>query len=277
MTLVVGSEADACVRVAVRQVRCCCVLLLFVCVCGCCFCRRGTKDALSALARGRTPFLPSLASKNPLQKTENNHQHNNNEKTTIPKGANTGFQFKTHPNIDKASFAADSVLSLKDPSRPFPVATELGVLKWRYSSRDDASLVPLTVNAWPSASGGETFVNLEYESGADYDLRHVTIAIPLPGGGPPTVNQVDGDWRYDARAGCLLWSVELVDDTNRSGSLEFVVPAADAEAFYPIDVSFSAGRTLCDVEVETVTDVGSGAPVKYGLKRALVASGYQVV
>lgn len=64
------------------------------------------------------------------------------------------------------------------------------MLKWRFQSRDE-SLVPLTINAWPSASGAETYVNIEYESGASFDLRHVVIAIPLPHmGHAPAVNQV---------------------------------------------------------------------------------------
>jgi hypothetical protein len=38
------------------------------------------------------------------------------------------------------------------------------------------------------------------------------------------------------RKSCLVWSVELIDATNRSGSAEFVVPAAPADAFFPIEV-----------------------------------------
>ena len=67
-------------------------------------------------------------------------------------GENAGFQFKTHPNIDKAGYAESGRLGLKDPARPFPTGSELGVLKWRYVGRDEA-LVPLTISAWPSASG----------------------------------------------------------------------------------------------------------------------------
>lgn len=37
----------------------------------------------------------------------------------IRQGQNSGFQFKTHPNIDKAGYG-NGVLGLKDPSRPFP-------------------------------------------------------------------------------------------------------------------------------------------------------------
>lgn len=46
-------------------------------------------------------------------------------------GDNAGYQFKTHPNIDKAAYSADGTLRLKDPTRPFPTGSALGVLKWR--------------------------------------------------------------------------------------------------------------------------------------------------
>lgn len=68
--------------------------------------------------------------------------------------------------------------------------SELGVLKWRFQSKDE-SLVPLAINCWPSASGSESYVNIEYESGVDYDLQNVVIAIPLPHmSHAPAVNQV---------------------------------------------------------------------------------------
>eukprot|EP00775_Hariotina_reticulata_P013884 gene13884-14004_t len=51
-------------------------------------------------------------------------------------------------------------VGLKDPSRPFPTGSELGVLKWRFQSRDE-SLVPLSINCWPSASGSQSYVNIE--------------------------------------------------------------------------------------------------------------------
>lgn len=50
---------------------------------------------------------------------------------------------------------------------------------WGAQTRDEA-LVPLSINCWPSVSGGESYVNIEYESLASYDLQNVVIAIPLP-------------------------------------------------------------------------------------------------
>lgn len=161
-------------------------------------------------------------------------------RVAVTSPSNKSFQFKTHPNIDKAAYTNSNVLGLKDPSRPFPLKSELGILKWRMQTKDD-SLVPITINCWPSISGGQTYVNIEYESTTDFDLQDVTIAIPLPGGAP-SVNQVDGEWRYDSKRNALLWTLDLIDDTNRSGSMEFVVAAADPDSFYPVEVSLLVPR-----------------------------------
>jgi hypothetical protein len=52
------------------------------------------------------------------------------------------------------------------------------------------------VNCWPSVSGGESYVNIEYEASRAFELQNVVIHIPLPAlHDVPTVNQVDGEWR----------------------------------------------------------------------------------
>lgn len=191
-------------------------------------------------------------------------------------GENPGFQFKTHPNIDKALYAGENILGLKDPNRPFPTGAPLGVLKWRYQTSDE-SLVPLTINCWPSVSGGQSYVNIEYESTSPFDLQHVTIIVPLPAlGRAPQVNQIDGDWRYDMRKSAFVWTIELVDDSNKTGSCEFVVPGTDTNIFFPIEVSFSATKTLCDLTVENVTGALSGETVKYGTKTLMSTDAYHV-
>ena len=63
----------------------------------------------------------------------------------------------------------------------------------------------------------------------------------------PFMVQVDGDWRYDARKSIMLWSIDIIDDSNRTGSLEFVVPNTRPESFFPVTVNFNATRTLCQV------------------------------
>lgn len=198
-------------------------------------------------------------------------------RVAIAAGDNEGFQFKTHPNIDKALHASEGVLGLKDPNRPFPMGSPLGILKWRYQTRDE-SMVPLSINCWPSVSGGESFVSIEYEATEAFDLHNVVVSIPLPPlRDPPTVNQVDGDFAYDNRRNVLMWDIQLIDKSNRNGSMEFVVPVADSDAFFPIEVNFTSNRTYCDVKVDSVTRTTDGGPVKFFGASTIVCDSYQVV
>ena len=45
-------------------------------------------------------------------------------------GDNPGYQFKTHPNIDKQLYNSN-ILGNKDADRPFPTGSALPILKWR--------------------------------------------------------------------------------------------------------------------------------------------------
>lgn len=194
-----------------------------------------------------------------------------------PRGSDVGaYQFKTHPNIDKNLHSGEDILGLKDPSRPFPTGAPLGVLKWRLQSQDEG-LLPLAINAWPSISGSDSYVNIEYESQADFDLQQVAIIIPVPAmAHAPNVNSIDGDWKYDMRKSALVWTIDIIDDSNKSGALEFVVPAADPSIFFPIEVSFQARSTLCDVGVAGVVNAETGDPVKYGSSTSMVTEDYRV-
>ncbi|KAI5661272.1 hypothetical protein M9H77_20595 [Catharanthus roseus] len=198
----------------------------------------------------------------------------------IHTGANPGILFKTHPNINKELFSHDNILGLKDPNRPFPTGQSgdgVGLLKWRMQSGDE-SLVPLSINCWPSVSGSDTYVNIEYEASSMFDLQNVVISVPLPAlRDAPTMQQVDGDWRYDPRNSVLEWSIVLIDNSNRSGSMEFVVPAADPSVFFPISVRFTAARTFSDLKVVNVLPLKGGAPPKFSQRTILSTENYQVV
>ncbi|CAA6663368.1 unnamed protein product [Spirodela intermedia] len=189
-----------------------------------------------------------------------------------------GLSFRTHPNINKELFNSDHVIGLKDPNRPFPTGqNDVGVVKWRIQSMDE-SAVPLTVNCWPSISGNETFVNIEYEASDMFDLHNVVITVPLPAlRESPSVRQIDGEWRYDPRSSALEWSILLIDSSNRSGSMEFVVPPADTSAFFPINIRFSAASTFSDVKVTGVFPLRGGSPPKFSQRTQLIADNYQVI
>ncbi|XP_064956267.1 coatomer subunit delta-2-like isoform X2 [Musa acuminata AAA Group] len=189
-----------------------------------------------------------------------------------------GLSFKTHPNINKELFNSKHIIGLKDPNRPFPTGqNDVGLMKWRIQGMDEASL-PLTVNCWPSVSSGETFVNIEYEASEMFDLKNVVISIPLPAlREPPNVSQIDGEWKYDSRNSTLEWSILLIDHSNRSGSMEFVVPPADSSLFFPIAISFTAASTYSDVKVVNLMPLRGNAPPKYLQRIQLITDTYQVI
>ncbi|KAM7257917.1 hypothetical protein ACFE04_013658 [Oxalis oulophora] len=184
--------------------------------------------------------------------------------------------------MNKELFANANILGLKDPNRPFPTgqggdASGVGLLKWRMQSTDE-SMVPFTINCWPSVSGNETYVSIEYEASSMFDLRNVVISVPLPASREaPTVRQVDGEWRYDSRNAVLEWSILLIDNSNRSGSMEFVVPPADSSAFFPISVEFSATSTYSDLKVDNVIPLSGGPAPKFIQRTQLITENYQVV
>eukprot|EP00268_Persea_americana_P053234 TRINITY_DN600_c0_g1_i4.p1 TRINITY_DN600_c0_g1~~TRINITY_DN600_c0_g1_i4.p1 ORF type:complete len:531 (+),score=141.46 TRINITY_DN600_c0_g1_i4:143-1735(+) len=200
----------------------------------------------------------------------------------IETGDNPGVLFKTHPNINKELFSNENILGLKDPNRPFPTgqtgdAAGVGLLKWRMQSMDE-SVVPLTINCWPSVSGSETYVSIEYEASAVFDLQNVVITVPLPAlREPPNVHQIDGEWRYDPRSSVLEWSILLIDNSNQSGSLEFVVPPADQSVFFPINVRFTAAKTFSDMKVVNILPLRGGPPPKFSQRTQLITDNYQVV
>uniref|UniRef100_A0A0L8HQT7 Coatomer subunit delta n=1 Tax=Octopus bimaculoides TaxID=37653 RepID=A0A0L8HQT7_OCTBM len=57
-----------------------------------------------------------------------------------------GIQLQTHPNIDKKLFSTASYIGLKNAEKPFPLHQDIGVLKWRFQTQDEA-LIPLSSQA----------------------------------------------------------------------------------------------------------------------------------
>ncbi|CAA2982335.1 coatomer subunit delta-like [Olea europaea subsp. europaea] len=198
----------------------------------------------------------------------------------IETGGNPGILFKTHPNINKELFSNENILGLKDSNRPFPTGQAgdgVSLLRWRMQSSDE-SLVPLSINCWPSVSGNETYVSMEYEASQMFDLQNVVVSVPLPAlREAPNVQQIDGEWRYDSRNSVLEWSIVLIDNSNRSGSMEFVVPPADTSAFFPISVRFTATSTFSDLKVSNIIPLKGGTPPKFSQRTVLSTENYQVV
>ncbi|XP_046400078.1 coatomer subunit delta [Ischnura elegans] len=189
-----------------------------------------------------------------------------------------GIQLQTHPNVDKELFKMKSLVGLKNPSKPFPLNTEVGVLKWRFQTQDE-SFVPLSINCWPSDNGqGGCDVNIEYELEHEHmELNDVCITIPLPVGNTPVVKECDGEYCVEGRKGQILWSLPIIDASNKSGSLEFMAPNTHPDQFFPLQVSFAYKQPYADLKISEVMLVEDDSPVKFSVKTVFFAEKYEIV
>lgn len=189
-----------------------------------------------------------------------------------------GIQLQTHPNVDKELFKAKSQIGLKTPSKPFPLNTDVGVLKWRFQTYDD-SCVPFSINCWPSENGqGGCDVNIEYElEHTHLELNDVSINIPLPIGCAPVVSECDGDYVHESRKNLLTWNLALIDSSNRTGALEFTAASSIPSDFFPINISFLCKKPYADLKVTEVLLVEDETPVKFSSETVFYTDKYEIV
>ncbi|XP_017024318.1 coatomer subunit delta [Drosophila kikkawai] len=190
-----------------------------------------------------------------------------------------GLQLQTHPNVDKELFKSRNTIGLKNLGKPFPLNTDVGVLKWRFVSQDE-SAIPLTINCWPSDNGeGGCDVNIEYELEAQQlELQDVAIVIPLPMNVQPSVAEYDGTYNYDSRKHVLQWHIPIIDAANKSGSMEFSCSASIPGDFFPLQVSFVSKTPYAGIAAEDVVQVDNEtAAVKYSCESILFVEKYEIV
>jgi len=190
-------------------------------------------------------------------------------------------QWQTHPQVDKKVFAAQNVIGLKNPEKPFPINQDVGVLKWRLSTQEEDQM-PLNITCWPNENGdGGCDVSVEYELQSDHEhleLQDVSIKIPIPSGvGAPVVGSCDGDYNHDARKNILEWTLPIIDAQNGTGTMEFSIHGIPDD-FFPVQVDFhSTKKPFTHLALSTVTDTDSGSPVKYSSETALLVDKYEIV
>lgn len=187
------------------------------------------------------------------------------------------LQLQTNPNIDKNLFKSNSVIGLKDPSKSFPISTDVGVLKWRFQTQEDDE-IPLTINNWPSETKNGCEVNIEYElQKTDLELNNVVIQIPIPSGvAAPIVQNCDGDYSYEKYKNCMFWRISTIDKSNATGTLAFNV-SGTASDFFPVNVQFTSETSYCDIKVSSVVNANTGEPVKHALDVNLATDKYEIV
>ena len=62
-----------------------------------------------------------------------------------------GINFQCHPKVNKSMFEKESILGLKDASKPFP-SSRVGVLRWNLKTQEE-SFLPLNITCWPEDEG----------------------------------------------------------------------------------------------------------------------------
>ncbi|XP_053947764.1 coatomer subunit delta [Anastrepha ludens] len=189
-----------------------------------------------------------------------------------------GIQLQTHPNVDKELFKTRSIIGLKNPAKPFPLNTDVGVLKWRFITQDEAA-IPLTINCWPSENGeGGCDVNIEYELEAQHlELQDVSITIPLPMNVQPSVAEYDGTYNYDARKHVLQWNIPIIDANNKSGSMEFSCNSSIPGDFFPLQVYFVSKTPYAALNATDVFLIDDDSSVKYSTEAMLFVEKYEIV
>ncbi|XP_060702832.1 coatomer subunit delta isoform X2 [Chiloscyllium punctatum] len=188
-----------------------------------------------------------------------------------------GVQLQTHPNVDKKLFTTESLIGLKNPEKSFPLNNDVGVLKWRLQTNDDA-FIPLAINCWPSESATGCDVNIEYElQESTLELNDVIISIPVPSGvGAPLIGELDGEYRHDSRKNILEWCLPVIDAKNKTGSLEFSI-AGQPNDFFPVNVSFVSKRNYCNIQVTGISHVDSSSPVRFSMETMLLVDKYEIL
>lgn len=189
-----------------------------------------------------------------------------------------GIQLQTHPNVDKELFKSKFQIGLKNPAKPFPINTDVGVLKWRYQTQDE-SAIPLTINCWPSENAeGGCDVNIEYElEHPRLELHDVCITIPLPMGITPSIAECDGDYNHDSRKNVLQWNLPVIDASSKQGSMEFSVPNSIPGDFFPLDVSFTSKISYAELLPVKVNQIEDGADVKFSAETLFYTDKYEIV
>lgn len=90
------------------------------------------------------------------------------------------------------------------------------------------------------------------------------------------VGDLDGQYNHDSRKNILEWSLPVIDEKNKSGSLEFSIDGKPND-FFPINVSFVSKRNFCDIQVAKVTYVEGGSPVKFSSETSFVVDKYEIL
>lgn len=169
--------------------------------------------------------------------------------------------YKTNPKMDRALFARQNTLGLRDANEDFPASNVL-LVKWTV----DNIKVPITFNVWVSEASDPGFltVTLEYELDPEFEgvLENVGVSVPLP---TSNAHVSDPSSVYDQFDDHLVWMLPLVTASDAPTPFEFTAEADSEDDFFPMQVEFTVRDApsafgLIDIEGILVADTQSALP-----------------
>uniref|UniRef100_A0A5K4F7M2 Coatomer subunit delta n=2 Tax=Schistosoma mansoni TaxID=6183 RepID=A0A5K4F7M2_SCHMA len=200
--------------------------------------------------------------------------------TNPPNEHRPPVQLQTHPNIDKKTFTSTGWIQIKPGGKPFPNGQEVGILRWRFQTSDEAAL-PITVNCWPNEIPGGFEVNVEYElQDPILELENLVMSIPLPPSTkPPLIGNCDGEYEVSPRKNQLDWRIPIVNNENSSGSLEFTLKTergAQAEQFFPLKLNFGSNKSYCGIQIIEATVSNQDTPINFSFESNFHTEKYEI-
>uniref|UniRef100_A0A1I7UP54 Coatomer subunit delta n=1 Tax=Caenorhabditis tropicalis TaxID=1561998 RepID=A0A1I7UP54_9PELO len=187
-----------------------------------------------------------------------------------------GTQLQVHPNLDKKEWQTSSVLKVKPNGKPYPVNSDVGILKWKMALTEEEQL-PISLNCWPQEGSDGVDVNIEYTlQREDITLQNVRIIIPLPTATSPVVGECEGSYEYHKTKNVIVWSMPVIDSSNPTGTLEFSVPNGHSDHFFPVTVGFTSENLFVPITVKEVSKT-DGSAVVFSVETNFNSENFEIV
>ena len=183
--------------------------------------------------------------------------------------------------MNKALYDKSNVLIMKDTNKGFPSGRPVGILRWS-NSQSSGDFIPITVNCWPEEeSKNKMLVTIDYSASNKFELHNVKIAIPIQSTELPQIRTIDGQYQMNKTTNELIWEIDMIDNSNSSGNLEFTITEKDMNSFFPINISFTSSTMYCNMDIGSVRvlpiggDVNSATSnIMYGFNKSMNTDEY---
>jgi hypothetical protein len=93
----------------------------------------------------------------------------------------------------------------------------------------------------------------------------------------PSIAECDGEYNHDARKNILQWSLPIIDQASKQGSMEFSVPNSIPADFFPLQVSFSSKNSYAELFPERVVFIEGGGEAKFSSETVFYTDKYEIV